>query len=207
MAKSLPKVLACLLLAALAAPGQALTPAQKPSVYSVPLSNRVLEGEISRGDGKVVKFGVLEGGLLTFESGEGQSFAISGEILDQGRREVRFSVFEIESFGPGLQGLKRIGDLEVREGLPESSSAAKGLQVLVSAIGASQTFSEADVQALRQTAMESVPGDTIGNPILATCCVTCGSTRTCGCKVSDSCGSCCTDPCCGGGSTNPDTRD
>lgn len=198
---------ATLLLALVASPGEAQMPAQKPGVYSVPSSNRIIEGEISRADGKVVKFGVLEGGLLTFESTEGGSVAISGEIVDEGSRDVRFSVFEIESFGPGLQGLKRVGDLEVREGRPEISAAAKNVQVLVSKISPSPKLTEAEVQAFRQIAMESVPGAEAGNPVLATCCVTCGNTRTCGCKVSDTCGSCCTDPCCGGGTPNPDTRD
>lgn len=207
MTKALLAFPASILLGLLASPVEAQLPAQKPGVYSVPLSSRIIEGEISRDGGKVVKFGVLEGGLLTFGSTDGPSLAISGEILDEGRREVRFSIFEIEQFGPGLDGLKRIGDLEVRDGAPEASPAAKTFQVLVSAIGASPAFSEADFQAFRQTAMESLPGDTVGNPILATCCVSCGSTRTCGCKVTDSCGTCCTDPCCGGGSPQPDTRD
>lgn len=38
------------------------------------------------------------------------------------------------------------------------------------------------------------------NAAAGSCCVTCGNTTACGCAVSMSCGSCCSDPCCGSGS-------
>lgn len=183
--------------------------AEKPNVSAPPISNRLLEGEIELVDGETISFKALEGSLVTIQSPSTGPIALSGEILDENSRQVRFVVFRVETYGPRLQGLTQIDTIEVRDGLASSlrSLALEGLKV--KGIHRSDRVSEADVKAYRERLLGPAIGGkaTDGAPPISsagveevdnTCCVTCGSVTACGCSVSMSCGSCCAGPCCSG---------
>lgn len=193
--------------------------AEKPNVTAPPISNRLLEGEIELIDGETIGFKALEGTLITIQSPSTGALALSGEILDENSRQVRFVMFRIDSYGPGLQGLTQIETLEVRDGLTSSmrSLALDGLKV--SGIKRSDRVTEADVKAYREhlfgratgggEALESGPPASTSSfeDVESTCCVNCGSVTACGCKVTMSCGSCCAGACCSGTGPIRDTRD
>ncbi len=69
--------------------------AEKPNVTALPISNRLIQGEMTLANGELLKFKALEGTLVTVQGPDVGSFAISGEIVDEGARQVRFTVFEI----------------------------------------------------------------------------------------------------------------
>jgi hypothetical protein len=92
--------------------------AGKPNVSTVPISNRLIQGEIRIPGGEVVKFTTQEGGLVSVQGEDGIFFGVAGEILDVETGHVRFTVFEIEEHGPGLHGLKEVAKVEVRDQQP-----------------------------------------------------------------------------------------
>lgn len=186
--------------------------AEKPNVFSLPISNRTIQGEIALGGGELVKFTSLEGSLVTLEGPDVGSLAISGEILDEASSHVRFTVFEIQQFGQGLHGLKQIEQFEVRDKAPGAATQAGFQTITANRIEKSDKVSQAQIEAFRQATLDSVAGgassaapETSGliPDIDGTCCVTCGSTTACACAVSMSCGSCCADQCCPGGGGKP----
>lgn len=86
-----------------------------PNVSTLPISERLIQGQIRlTSDDEIVKFTAQEGGLVTVQVAGGPSFGVAGEILDADKDHVRFTVFEIERHGQGLDGLKQIDQVEVR---------------------------------------------------------------------------------------------
>lgn len=118
-----------------------------PNVSTVPISDSRIEGTIRlASNDEIVKFTALEGGLVTVQVEKGMSFGVTGEILNAENDHVRFTVFEIERHGPGLDGLKQIDQVEVRgqqaKRVPKAGIAA----LSVSAIQASPTATHSSVQ-------------------------------------------------------------
>jgi hypothetical protein len=178
--------------------------AEKPNVFSLPISNRLIQGEISLPGGEEVKFTSLEGSLVTVQGPEIGAFAISGEILDEATTHVRFTVFEIQDFGGGNQGLKQLDQFEVRDRTPGTSSQANFQTIVANRIDKNHKVSLEDIAAFRQATFASISGrstavnepESLNLQVDGTCCVTCFGITACGCTVTLSCGSCCSDICC-----------
>jgi hypothetical protein len=181
--------------------------AEKPAVFALPISNRTIHGEILLGNGQTLKFTSLEGSLVTVQGPEVGSLAVAGEIVDEASTHVRFTVFEIQDFGPGLQGLRQLEQVDVLDKSPAATGQAGFQTITASRIDTSSKVSQADVAVFREATLAWVTGgESASEPsalvpdLNGTCCVTCLNTTACGCTVSLPCGSCCADVCCPGGS-------
>ncbi len=183
--------------------------AEKPNVSAAPISNRLLEGQIELADGETIGFKTLEGTLVTVESPSTGSIAISGEVLDEATRQVRFVVFRVDSYGPGLQGLTQLDVIEVRDGMASSvrAVALAGLKVTGiqerSAVAENQNGDRRQGSDLQNGCTQPKSASAIEDEENI-CCVRCGNVTACGCRVTMSCGSCCAGSCCSGGGTKPD---
>jgi hypothetical protein len=186
--------------------------------FSVPISNRVIQGEVALGDGEVVKFKALEGGMTTIKDlTTGRQIGFTGEITNAESRMVRFTFFEITEPQPGLQALRQIDQIDAVPGQPAASRALPTAMLSVANLGTSKLSAE-EIEAFRRSILpETQFADTGTSPDALVkpdptnpttlCCVTCGSTTACGCAVSMTCGSCCDGACCGGsGGTQPSHR-
>ncbi len=191
--------------------------AERLNVSALPISNRLIQGEMVLANGEALKFTVLEGKLLTVQGPEVGSFALSGEILSEEPAQVRFTVFEIQEFGPGRQGLKQVEQIEVRGKETMAAVVVDLPAIQVSGIHESPKVTQDDVLQFRQAKMNSLAGietkektqlsDSTLETLGGDCCVTCGSTTACGCAVSMSCGSCCAPGCCSSGNPYISNRD
>ncbi len=180
--------------------------------YSIPTSTRLVHGEIELTDGETVKFAVLEGQMLKLRnSEEGYFLGFSPTIVDEANLEVRFAVFEITEHGPGLHALRQIESIEAAK-----TGWVEKIHTEIEITGIEESgLSKAELEATQaKLAVRSkIPykpavGEKPQSPGFAnkdSCCVTCGSTTSCGCAVTMSCGSCCTGSCCGGGGGGPTT--
>ncbi len=168
--------------------------------YSIPTSTRLIQGKVALPD-RDIKFAVLEGQMLTLRNpDEGYYLGLTPTIVDEDNYEVSFAVFEITERGPDLHMLQRIESVEVaKTGLIGAIAA----EIEITKIKESR-LTETELAAMQ--AEMAVPwthddggatrDDGGGNVHSGQCCVTCGTTTSCGCAVSDSCGSCCMGPCC-----------
>lgn len=117
---------------------------EPPNVSTVPISDRLIQGKIRlASDGEIVNFTALEGGLVTVQVAGGASFGVAGEILDAEKDHVRFTVFEIERYGPGLDGLKQIDQIEVQGAQAKKVPKAGIAALSVSGIEAGPLIAEA----------------------------------------------------------------
>ena len=169
--------------------------------YSVPTSTRLVRGEVSLPDGETVKFAVLEGQMLKIRNTElGYYLGFSPTIVNEADLEVSFAVFEITEHGPDQHSLRQLESVEfTKTGWLEKANAN------IEVIGIQESgMSKADLEATQ--ASMAVPSKIAYKPAVVggiphkdSCCVTCGTTTSCGCAVEMSCGSCCTGTCCSGG--------
>lgn len=124
--------------------GLLLTPAVGGEVFSVPTSNKLIEGELTLdGSGEVVKFAVLEGAMLTVRDSEtGLYHGFTPHIVDDEALMVTFTAFEILEHGPGLHQLREL----------ETVEASGGLKALVPQAG----YSQIEVKAVTTSLMTDV---------------------------------------------------
>lgn len=166
------------------------------AAFSVPVSDRVIEGELIFGDDSRVGFKVREGMMLTIRIQGGQSYGLSPLVEDNG--EVQFAVYELERSTAG-ERVREVGEFVTGVGGTSAAPTAMPLDVAVLDVS-SRKFSVPppdDPASL-------TPEDLRGTYGLTDCCVNCGTRTICGCSVETSCGSCCSGECClGGGGGSP----
>jgi hypothetical protein len=149
-------------------------PSAAQEASSIPISDRQFCVALKLPDGHTVTGRVLEGQMFKSSSTEFGSFGFTPTLTPTGAAQV--AVYEITLHSPGNEMLRRTETLELNLAAPEPGRTLQGWE-----------FSLCGVNA----------GD-VGDPSKAgaRCCVTCGSTTSCGCAVADTCGSCCSGPCC-----------
>lgn len=170
------------------------------TAFSVPISDKLVHGELLLPNGEKAEFFIREGAMLKFKDTEyGYYYGLTPVVEDD---EVTFTLFELKEVGDGdemvfqlSQGQAWVEAESTSLSLPHDFEF-RVLEVLDHSFPADQ-----QVPYLNQLSMRRLQ-DAMENS--GTCCVSCGSTRVCGCMVSLSCGSCCSDSCCGGGSSDGD---
>lgn len=156
---------------------------------------RLIHGELTFPEGDLLRFSVREGELLLVRGlldlpNETVALQLSGN------EETGFSVRRFESIPERSDQPEFVDQGSVRLRPHASESVVLG-DLSIKIFGTEWRSVD--------TAPMSTPGrlegeEALRNVAAGSCCVTCGSTLACGCAVSLSCGSCCSDPCCAGGS-------
>lgn len=164
--------------------------------FAVPVSDRVIEGELIFGDDSRVGFKVREGMMLTVRLQGGRGYGLSPLVEDGG--EIHFAVYELERSAAG-ERVREIGEFVAGLGGTSPAPTAMPLDVAVLDI-TSREFSVRPSEDPTQLTPDELR-KTYG---LSDCCIYCDGRTLCGCSVETSCGTCCSGECClGGGGSNP----
>ena len=154
---------------------------------------RLIHGELTLPEGNVMHFSVREGELLLVRG-----------LLDSSNETVALQVSGSEEAGFSVRRFGSISEVPEHPEFVDQGSVRLRPHVSESAI-----LGDLSIKILgtewrsMDTPPMSTPGrlegeEALRNVAAGSCCVTCGSVTACGCAVSHSCGSCCSDPCCGG---------
>jgi hypothetical protein len=172
-------------------------PSVESKAFTVPISNDFVWGTLRLPDGQEIRFKTLEGGLVTVrDHTTGAMFGIAPIALKDDREEIQVTVFEITEVQPGHQRIRQVERLVVPVASPAGEKSVRGFAVTVEGITAETPPGKAPLSQPVDDALKQAEK--------GRCCVTCGTTTACGCSVSMDCGSCCSDPCCGGSSEPPE---
>ena len=174
----------CLALSALAVasfPGQAQS-------SSVPISARVIEGDLLLPDGRAAHFSVRDGAVLSVRSAlDSYWYGIFVEIAGADDETIRFTVFEIQKNSDGEQNLELVGSpLESRGG------AAVEIQTMNGPfrITPQEVLFRLPMQDRISSQKSAVYQPPNTYDALGICCVTCDDMTVCGGAVNMPCGSC-----------------
>lgn len=142
---------------------------------------------ITTPQGETYRVGVRPGGLAIVENQEtGEVLGLRPRMRDAQGAEMELDVFRLGDVQsePGPGSRERV--LRTSLGFPEIVILDSVFEVEVESIWSVQR----PARSLRQR------GRPVQDPIFSSqCCVTCGSSRVCGCAVAGSCGSCCSGCC------------
>ena len=163
---------------------------QKPSargeLTGIPLSNRVIRWEMALSDGKVVRLAVREGEMARLKTPDGQNFGLVPVLRGDRLERIEFRLFvvnKVKGAGESLHFLEAFG-LEAEGEYFPAVWADRLIKI-------SKAESREVPASMEKLVTESEPPVTVNG-----CCVTCGSSKACGCSVSMDCGDCCSPPCC-----------
>lgn len=173
---------------------------QRPeeAAFGVPVSDRVIEGEISFAQGEPFFFKVREGMMLTTRETGGHAYGFVPLIQKTG--DVEFAVYELTPAAVGERATE-IGLLMVNGNgqAPAAAPTAEPIDLLVYRISKAN-FEE---EAVTDPSSEDPEDLRSEFELPSTCCVTCNGRTVCACEVVTGCGSCCAPACCSGGGKNP----
>jgi hypothetical protein len=176
---------------------------QRLDAIAVPISDTLISLEVQAADGRWIRGMVQEGGMFKITEREAGTITGFVPILKEGDL-VTVRVFDIKRHASGGEMLAFVEEVEllVNEtgqlrkatepypvritGIREPSGKAPHEKPVLK--GVHDLGSKGPCSELELALFEEVLG--------GRCCLTCGGTESCGCSVSDSCGSCCTPPCC-----------
>lgn len=162
--------------------------------FSIPVSNRVIVGDLTLPNGDLARFKVYDGAMVTLRTeGSERLWGFSPSLGTDTADEVVFHVYEIFEYPDGNQAISEYGSL-----LPGATKTVEGDDLPFTARVAGIEEGSYSEDSLRTLAAAALDGQDVTEE-LGRCCVTCNGQTVCACKVKLSCGSCCSPGCCDGG--------
>ncbi|MCB1057046.1 MAG: hypothetical protein KDD11_16210 [Acidobacteria bacterium] len=168
--------------------------------FSIPVSPRVLKATVVLPDEQESTIQVRDGGMITLRDKEtGDSYYLVPVISSENPKQVDVMVLRGLKTENGEEGIEQVGDqvrsLEIgnkddRLDLPGAFS--------VRFVAITERIIDDEWVGLKADDLMELSDSEGHMPIPEGCCVNCGSYTICGCAVSNNCGSCCSDGCCGG---------
>lgn len=155
-----------------------------------PKSSRQVHARLVIPGDRKVDFSVREGELFTISDGvAGYNIGLAPDIIDEAAPSVSFRLYELTKYGPQLEGLELAGQFVSTKGkLSPLPLTVKGTELRVEVLSITH-IEVSSCRDGREGDLKSAGG--------TQCCVECpGDKKSCGCKVKESCGECCVDPCC-----------
>jgi len=184
-------------------------PGKNCKALSLPISSRLIRGDLTLSSGKVIKFTVLEGGMFKTKDLEtGEHIGLTPVVIDGSTEEVRFTLAEISEDADGRESVQTVGTLDTSLGRLAPIDRPADSSILVTEV-ADSGLSREELRELRSSLADAagVSHDQRALILDDDCCMTCGSPQSCGCAVQAGCGSCCDPPCCEGGGGGPPLHD
>jgi hypothetical protein len=164
--------------------------------YSVQVSNKIVHMEIQVPDGHWIKVAVQEGDQARITDRELELDMAFIPVRQDGGIRVR--AFRIEKHQGGDESMHFVEEFDVNIGyISYTKKAAGTFAVKVIQVSAPPPDSSKGAAEKRGCSnLSGMTGDSSLDKLAGRCCVTCGSTTSCGCGVWDTCGSCCVGLCC-----------
>lgn len=167
--------------------------AHAQKAFSVALSNWAVEGQAryTLGEEGWVNFTVQDGRMFRLEFVGGHNYAFVPKVGQQG--SVEFTVYEIVRRSDGAEEVQQLGEpISTGKGGSFQAPTQPVIEIEVTGIERRQFSAPIPEDPNSVGYDEGLTLDAMGGG----CCISCGGLRTCGCSVSTSCGSCCSDDCC-----------
>jgi len=157
-------------------------------VHHKPVSSpRLVTGQAILPNGNPARFSLLEGATLALRNRrDGFHVKVTPVVADETLGVVQFSLSEVLEEEDGREA--PLGTVLAFKGTPTAKKAGLSLEV-------TEIYSEVLKAAGGDCKCKNANAD-CPEPDVDCCCVTCDGTKTCGCSVADTCGSCCVSPCC-----------
>jgi len=162
--------------------------------YSVRVSDKIVRMEIQVADGRWIKVAVQEGEQARITDNEMKQDMAFIPVRQQDGFRVR--VFRIEKHPTGDESMHFVEEIDTKIGdIGYTKKAPSTFSIRVLQVGDPINASHENTPAkgFCSGASDALTFKFGGG---GRCCVTCGSTTSCGCAVEDYCGSCCSGGCC-----------
>lgn len=163
------------------------------TAFGVPAGDRIIEVDLSYPSDHA-RVQVREGELIRIRFAGASAYALQPHFRGEAGDTVEFVVYEVEARPHGAERVRELQRFDVAPGLLGRAETHPPIDVRLEGVrmGTFASTAPEDSRELGAGELRRLFGAS------GVCCIVCDGVTICACSVETSCGSCCSDSCCGG---------
>jgi hypothetical protein len=166
--------------------------------FGVPSGDRIITAELTCPVDHV-RVEVREGTLIRVQFTGGLSYALQPHLPGRDQKTVEVVLYQLATRPDGAERIREIQRCEVAQGLVGRAETNPPIEIQLEGlrVRSFETKAPEDPQEMGANELRNLFGAS------GSCCMHCNGVTICACSVQTSCGSCCSDSCCGGHERSP----